>query len=116
MASIDDVAGVPVTYRRGADSAAFTATPGQSTFRVDDTYAANVRIRSRDFLFQASALLLAGVQSVPQRGDTVEETVGDKLHVHEVLRPDGGEQVWRYSDAGRTRIRVHTKLKEITAT
>ena len=50
---------------------------------------------------------------LPQRGDTITEVVGSKTHVHVVARPDGGEQVWRYCDHQRSRIRLHTKLREI---
>lgn len=106
-------AGVEVTYRRGDACKKLTAIPGQSTFTVDEGFGALVKIRSRDYLIAACELVLSGSQATPQRGDLIEEKVGTKTHVHEVLRPDGADQVWRYSDSGRTRIRVHTKLKAI---
>jgi hypothetical protein len=114
LASVADVAGVDVIYRRGASWIKLArVVPGESTFRVDDGFGAIVKVRSRDYLIPAANLKLDGAQVTPQRGDTIEEIVGNAVHVHEALRPDGDGDVWRYSDQGRSRIRVHTKLKEI---
>jgi hypothetical protein len=113
FASIDSAAAVEAIYRRDNAWVSITPTPGASTFRVDDGYGGIMKTRSRDYLISACALVLSGAQATPKRGDVIDEIVGNKIHRHEVLRPDGGEEVWRYCDAGRSRIRVHTKLKEV---
>ena len=46
--------------------------------------------------------------TVPQRGDRVRETQGATVFVYEVTAP-GKEPCWRYSDAYRKTLRIHTK-------
>ena len=113
--SLRAAAGVHVTYHRATAWVRLCAVPGKSDFGATvPEQAAVVEFRSRDYIVRTADLVIGGVQVTPQRGDLVKEEVGDKVHVHEVIRPDDGNgQPWRYSDHGRTAIRVHTKLKEI---
>lgn len=112
VTSIAGIAGVDVTYHRGNDWTRLCAVPGQSTFGFADDNQTITESRSRDYLIDACKLVISGSLVTPERGDQIKERVGNKIHIHEVSRPDG-EQPWRYSDPGRSRIRVHTKLKEI---
>jgi hypothetical protein len=84
------------------------ATIGKTTFELDDGYGVLVRHESRDFLVLAADLVLAGVPVIPQRGDRIEETQGDATFVYEVSAP-AKEPCWRFSDAFRKTLRIHTK-------
>lgn len=95
-------------YCRGADSAEVKATVGRTVFEVDDGRGVLEKWESRDFLVAAAELVLAGSPVLPARGDRVRETQGGKVYVYEVMAP-GAEPCWRYSDAYRGTLRVHTK-------
>lgn len=101
-------AGREVVYRRGAESAAVTATIGRTEFETIDEHGAVGKWEARDYLIHAADLLLGGAAVLPERGDRIEETQGNQTFVYEVLAPSN-EPVWRYSDAYRTLLRVHTK-------
>ena len=96
-----------VCYVRGSQSVELPATIGKTTFEVDDGYGVLVRHESRDFLVLAADLVLNGTPSVPERGDRVRETQGQQVFVYEVTAP-GKEPCWRYSDAYRKTLRIHT--------
>ena len=107
------VAGIEITYHRGNDWSRLVAVAGKTDFKLSDEFGGIVESRSRDFVLNACDLVVGGEQITPKRGDLIKEAVGDKTHVHEVMRPDSNEQPWRYADHGRSAIRVHTKLKEM---
>jgi hypothetical protein len=94
----------PVIYRRGEDSAEVPATIGKTLFRIEDEYGRVVRYESRDFLITASKLVINGTLVSPERGD---EIIDDGF-VYEVMAP-ANEPEWRYSDAFRNTLRIHTK-------
>ncbi len=99
----------PVTYVRGDDSVALDATVGRSSFDVDDGHGL-MRFETRDYIVRADALVLAGVQVQPRRGDRVLEEVGDGSTVaYEVVNVAGSPE-WRPCDSSRVLIRIHTKL------
>jgi hypothetical protein len=98
-----------VTYCRGEASVEVSATVGETVFRINDAYGAEVRHVRRDFLILADDLVLGGGKTLPERGDRVREAVGGKVYVHEVMGPGGNEPDWRYSDPYRTTLRIHTK-------
>jgi len=99
-----------VTYRRGSASVEVRATVGQTVFRLVEDYGAQVRVVRRDYLVAAGDLVLNGQQALPEAGDRIEETDGDKVLIYEVMGPGGGEPDWRYSDPYRRTLRIHTKL------
>ncbi|MEX2670921.1 MAG: hypothetical protein WD294_02300 [Phycisphaeraceae bacterium] len=99
----------PVTYRRGDASVEVQATIGRTVFRVDDTYGNVIRHVSRDYLIRAADLVVNDEATVPQRGDRIEEVIGDQLVTHEVMSPDKATGDWRYSDPQRLTLRIHTK-------
>ncbi|HMN97423.1 MAG TPA: hypothetical protein PKC43_06295 [Phycisphaerales bacterium] len=79
------------------------ATIGRTTFELATDAGGTQSIESRDYLIPAEMLPFD-----PSRGDRVIELVGTTQIVYEVAAP-GGEAHWRWSDASRTRRRVHTK-------
>jgi hypothetical protein len=110
--ALRDTTAVTVRFHRGSSATAvLQAIPGLSHFKVQDDNGMIVRYHSRDFIVKASDLELDGETVTPKRGDRFKEESGTgELLVHEVMREDGGEEVWRYSDLGRTYVRIHTKL------
>lgn len=97
-----------VTYLRGGDSVDLAATIGRTEFEQADEYGVVHRTESRDFLVLSAALVLAGKAVLPLAGDRVRETDGDQIFIYEVMAP-GGEPPFRYSDAYRRTLRIHTK-------
>ena len=103
-----------VCYARGSQSKDLVATIGKTTFEVDDGYGVLVRHESRDFLMLAADLTLGGTPTLPQRGDRIRETQAGQVFVYEVTAP-GKEPCWRYSDAYRKTLRIHTKQVDTEA-
>ena len=103
---------IPVTYHRGEEAIEVLATTGKWTFRIDDGTGVLEKIESRDFLILTATLVLSGQATLPQRGDRIKETDGDKVYVYEVLAP-GKEDCWRYSDPYRKTLRIHTKQVDV---
>ena len=97
-----------VTYTRGAESVEVQATVGRTLFEVTDDYGIVERTESRDFLILAADLVLGGAAVLPERGDRIRETQDAKTYVYEVMAP-GKEPHWRFSDAYRRTLRIHTK-------
>ena len=97
-----------VTYQRGAENVTLQATIGRTLFELQDAKGFIQKTESRDYLISTSDLILDSQVVLPQRGDKIIETVGDKTFTYEVLAP-GKEPVWRYSDPYRTQLRIHTK-------
>jgi len=99
----------PVTYRRGTESVELSATIGKRVFEVDDGYGVLEKVEARDFLVLAGELILAGEATLPERGDQVRETQGERVFVYEVMAP-GRAPHFRWSDPYRKTLRIHTKL------
>ena len=79
-----------VTYQRGGNAAEVLATIGQTVFELDDGAGAMLRVEARDYLVLAADLVLAGVPTLPQRGDRIRETEGGsggRVFVYEVMAP-----------------------------
>lgn len=98
-----------VTYLRGTESVDLPATIGRTVFEQADEYGVIHRTESRDYLITAVDLVLGGAQEQPKAGDRIRETVGEQVFLYEVMAP-GGEPPWRYSDAYRRTLRIHTKF------
>lgn len=108
LETVDDVAGINVIYRRGEASMVMMATPGTTEHPINDGDIATTWT-SHDFLISTVNLFVGEEAILPDRGDVIEElSTGVK---YEVLRPDGGDSYWRYSDTGRSRVRIHTVRK-----
>jgi len=100
-----------VVYQRGDDSVEVLATVGRTVFETADAYGVVEHSESRDFLVAAADLVLDGTVTLPQRGDKILETQDGKTFVYEVMAP-GREPHYRFSDAYRRTLRIHTKQVE----
>ena len=98
-----------VRYQRSSVSSTLRATIGRSVFEIAEQLSSAVlRIESRDYLVAAEAFAATGL-TIPQPGDRIHETQGSREYVYEVMAP-GGEPCWRWADAYRQQLRIHTKL------
>lgn len=106
--SIRDVAGEKVTYWRGDDSTGeLAAVPGLSPSGSSRVNEVPIEDFSRDWIFKVSELVINGDVITPRTGDQVRQTINGVEVIYEVL--SDGNQVYRFCDRGRTRIRVHTR-------
>ena len=98
-----------VVYRRGTEELTVAAVIGRTLLKLDDGYG-GVRMEwtDRDFLIRPEDLVLGGNTVLPERGDTIRETVETTTFVYEVMAP-GKEPAWRWSDPHRQMLRIHTK-------
>jgi hypothetical protein len=99
--------GREVLYQRGQETLTVPATVGRTVFETQSEYGVVQRTESRDFLISASDLVWDGVMLLPQRGDRIRESQGERMYVYEVLAP-GQEPCWRFSDPYRQTLRIHT--------
>jgi hypothetical protein len=98
-----------VVYGRGANQTSVTAIIGRTLLKLEDGYGGvHMQWTDRDFLIPPDELVLAGLQVIPERGDTIRETDNGKIYIYEVNAP-GGEPTWRWSDPHRKLLRIHTK-------
>lgn len=103
-AQLNAAAATTVTYRRGDDEAEISATIGRSDFEAQGQEGVIENWESRDFLIPAASLPFGE----PKRGDLIVETAGGLELLYEVSAPRG-VPVFRYGDAFRSMVRVHTK-------
>lgn len=95
-------------YRRGSEEVILQASLGRTLWRLSDGHGGTrIEWTERDVVVAAADLVLAGVRTLPQRGDQVRETRGAEVYVYEVLAP-GSEPVWRWADPYRMLLRIHT--------
>ncbi len=99
---------VAITYTRGANSVSLSATPGQTVFEVTEPDGAMVERQTRDFIFPAADLVIAGSVVLPEVGDVITETDGSTTYVHEVRAP-ASERCYKFGDDCRVTLRVHTQ-------
>jgi hypothetical protein len=98
----------PVIYCRGQAEVEVLATVGRTTFEIESSTGVAERFEARDFIITAADLVLGGTVVTPERGDRIREVVGGQTLAYEVVGP-GSEPCWRYSDAYRLAVRIHTK-------
>ena len=103
--------GIPVTYTRGGDSVQVTATPGQTSFEIDDGSGLLIESSASDWIIAVDALILAGVKATPKRGDRITRTLNGKTLIYEIMG-FGGEKAARTSDNHGHAWRVHSRLIE----
>jgi hypothetical protein len=97
-------AGTPVIYRRGEDEVEIVATIGRSDFEAANQSGVIENWESRDYLVPIDSLPFGE----PLRGDIIVETAGEIEIEYEVATPRG-VPVFRYGDAFRSLVRIHTK-------
>jgi hypothetical protein len=107
LAAINDVAGELVNYQRGADViTGIKAVAGKTDFGSEtNTDDIGVSFVSNDWIFRTGDLVIRGQAITPKRGDRVITAGGTMYEVG-----FDGDEIYRHSDSGQTRIRVHTKL------
>ena len=101
---LNAAAGTTVTYRRGSDEAEVTATIGRSDFEAADQSGVIENWEARDYLVPTDQLPFGE----PLRGDVIVEVSGGLDLEYEVAAPRG-VPVFRYGDAFRSIVRIHTK-------
>lgn len=94
-----------VTYSRGAQTAIVSATRGSSNYEELDADGIVHRHQTRDYIVRTADMLLGGSPIKPQDGDRVLD--GAQTYVVVSLN---GDPPWRYTDAHRSGMRIHTKL------
>lgn len=92
-----------VIFVRGSSAIEVSATVGMSSFQAADQNGVLEQFESRDFIIEAADLPFGE----PQRGDKVVETIDGITITYDVATPRG-MPLWRYGDAFRRTIRVHT--------
>jgi hypothetical protein len=100
-----------ITYVRGPERIALTgkAWVGRTVFsRTTKDGGAAVVFGDRDYLCPVPDLAQGGVPFEPEKGHQVEEVIGGRTVVFEVLSQPN-EPGARYSDPARTVWRIHTK-------
>jgi hypothetical protein len=103
LASAHRLAGERVRYVCERGEICLTAVRGATVFEQTNEFGVN-RWESRDFLFRADVLVIAGQQVTPQAGDKIVTECGAE---HRVLS-EGGAACFRH-DASGAQIRIHTK-------
>lgn len=110
IASLKSIEGIAVTYRRGSDTVSISAVVGDTRIELAEQYAGTTVIgRVRDYIVQASDLVLGGSTTEPQIGDQIDETRGSATYTFEVMSA-GADAPYRPSDRHGKSWRIHTKL------
>lgn len=97
-------AGTLCAYKRGSNTAQFTASISRSTFEAQGAGGVVESWESRDYLAKTDEL----PYGIPQRGDIVIEELDGVATFYEVTSPRG-VPVYHWADAWQTVIRIHTK-------
>ena len=100
------VAGVSVTYTRGATTRTITALEGRTAFAAQPVEGPRIEFGDRDYLILATDLAALGE---PVLGDRISQAFAGQTEVYEVITPGTGDPAWRWSDPGHTIYRLHTK-------
>lgn len=99
------VAGLSATYRRSSTvSCQLSAAMGKSNHEVETTYGM-MTSEVKDFVIKTSDLILDGIVSVPQIGDTIDIMAG----TYEVIAPNGSD-CYTQPDPNRKWMRIHTQM------
>lgn len=107
--TLQDSAGVSVSYVRGAYSVTLTGVLGQTQFRTSMDGASRLDWSEADVLLRADQLILNSAVVTPLRGDRLTISLNGTSVVFEPMTPENGEPCWRYSDPQREMIRLHLK-------
>lgn len=100
--------GVPIVYRRQTESAELVGVLGVTLHDVADAQGVLTTWESQDVLVEASQLVLGGTKTKPREGDEIHLTLeGEAIRLC-VQFPDGGRPPFKYSDAYRQLMRIHT--------
>jgi len=107
--SVQAVAGLTVTWRRGADSVILTATRGTTNWKVANEYGVFNRIeKSSDFLVDGQLLKVAGTVVEPEQGDLIEYTIRGETHIYRATEFNEEPVYSRHGDTDD--VFIHTTL------
>lgn len=104
--TLQQSAGDVIVYQRGSSTVSITAVVGATDGERMDAGGMAYSFTSKDFMIEASDLVLDGEIVVPSRGDRI--TYGGRSYTVVVMQT--GEQPYRESGTGSSVYRVHTKL------
>lgn len=108
LRTLREETGVAAVYWRGDTQIALgNVSRGRWVFRFEDEYHTTKRIETRDFLVAAEELVIGGVPVEPVIGDRIQETVAGDRITYEVVSVNN-EPCFRWSDPGRTQLRIHS--------
>jgi len=107
LASVRDVAGVDLTYRRGGSSVSLRGVPGRTLFSGQDAERFLTQFSAHDWLVDPTALVIDGQTVLPEPGDRIEGTLGGVASTFEVTLQ--GDAAYRI-DQTRNQLRIYTKL------
>ena len=100
--------GETVRYSRGIPHVDVTAVSGQTPVDFDFGHGVLQTWQTQDFLIAAAALILSTHETTPCVGDEIKATIRSESVCFRVCNADDG-RCFRYTDANRTMLRVHTK-------
>ena len=100
---------VEITYTRCGDSVTVNAMVEPSQFPSLGDEGGATKYETRGFLVESSTLVLSGVATTPEIGDTITE--GTRVYI--VPKKTDGPR-WEYADENRLLIRVNTTYKGTT--
>ena len=100
-----------VTITRAGVSATVSATKTNPDYEIVEDNGAAVKAESTDFIIRSEDYKVGTANAVvePVAGDTITESLGGKTVIYEVIDLPG-VACFKYSDADRIALRVHTKL------
>lgn len=96
------------TYSRGAASVTLLGTPGQTRLETLQPSGLTTAVTLRDWLFDASELILNGSLTIPAKGDRWTVVISGVTEVYEVHTPTGLDQCY-HADPTGGQLRVHMK-------
>ena len=103
-----------IVYRRGSMPGGveipINAALGRTQYETINPDGIGVDTESTDFIIRAADLDLGEGPVEPDEGDQIDWVKGATTYTY-ILRRDGSEKAWRYSDDFKIDIRIHTKLK-----
>lgn len=111
----DQYGGADMIYRRGGVSISLTNVVKGETKVPNVTHEGFAEQRDTlDLIVEAEQLI--GQITEPRQGDRVDEIIDGFMESYEVTTPASGDRCWKWSDVGRTTIRIHTFLVKRAAT
>jgi hypothetical protein len=105
---LKDHAGVDITYRRGSDTVAITATATLHEYQIVDQDGIATVVISRDYIVHAADLVLDGAEIAPRAGDQIVETIRSVATTFEVM-PLGERRECELVDQDGLLLLIHTK-------
>ena len=101
-------AGLSISYHRGINSVAVTATATMHEYDVVDDEGFGIVMLSRDYIVHAADMILSGSEIAPRSGDRIVETIRGVSQTFEVM-PLGQKHAYEPLDTDGLLWLIHTK-------